>query len=363
MLATARFVAVLLGIVVLSLSGCGSSKPAVKEESASKTQAVPTGTELIHKLDHAIGHILERRLNSQTHNAWQVVHGILAFGPDFPIVNDGKKVAALKWLLEGGAVRGWDFVPGDKGLDSVLDEGSKVGQGHEDQWLGYLSQCGMKLTDKIVARGKEYTIADLVAEAQWDMTPDMEGTWTLMAASEFVEPGAKWKASDGQDWTIERLVRHEANQNLEESACGGTHRLYALAMAVKKHRAQGGAMERGWADAQQRIDESIIAARTFQQSDGSFSTEFFSRSNTSPELQIRLHSTGHIFEFLCVVVSDEQLQSEWMAKAANYLCILIEDTQDLDLECGALYHAAHGLILYRDRMKRLSSSSTSTTGR
>ena len=27
-----------------------------------------------------------------------------------------------------------------------------------------------------------------------------------------------------------------------------------------------------------------------------------------------------------------------------------ERTRELDLECGALYHAAHGLVLYRERV-------------
>lgn len=39
-----------------------------------------------------------------------------------------------------------------------------------------------------------------------------------------------------------------------------------------------------------------------------------------------------------------------MTRAADALCRLFDETRSMDLECGALYHAAHGLILYRERL-------------
>ena len=38
---------------------------------------------------------------------------------------------------------------GEKGLDTVLEAGSKTGQGHDDQWLGYMSQIGMPIDTPI----------------------------------------------------------------------------------------------------------------------------------------------------------------------------------------------------------------------
>ena len=64
----------------------------------------------------------------------------------------------------------------------------------------------------------------------------------------------------------------------------------------------------------------------------------------------RIHATGHTFEFLCAVVSDEQLREPWMKRAAVSLIDMLERTQDFDVECGALYHAVHGLDLYRQRL-------------
>ena len=39
----------------------------------------------------------------------------------------------------------------------------------------------------------------------------------------------------------------------------------------------------------------------------------------------------------------------WVTRAVMHLVGCFEKTQDFDLECGALYHAAHALELYRTR--------------
>jgi hypothetical protein len=64
----------------------------------------------------------------------------------------------------------------------------------------------------------------------------------------------------------------------------------------------------------------------------------------------RLATTGHILEFLSLSLSKEDLQKEWVRRAAENLCQLFSETKEISLECGALYHAGHGLALYRERV-------------
>ncbi len=47
---------------------------------------------------------------------------------------------------------------------------------------------------------------------------------------------------------------------------------------------------------------------------------------------------------------DERLAEPWVGRAVERLVSLMEQTADLDVECGGLYHAAHGLALYRHRI-------------
>ena len=293
--------------------------------------------------------------------AWQVVHGILAFGPEFPLATRAATAPALSYLLDGGALVGWKLRPGNPGVIAIVEEGSTMGQGHPDQWLGYLSQCGVAESgDRLVegipldtplsVGGRRFTIADLLAQAQHDIRPGQEATWTLMALSAWLPHDAAWTSGDGERWTTERVVGMEAEADIASAACGGAHRLYGLAAAIDAHRrATGGPPTGAWAEAAAVLDDSIERARRFQQPDGTFSVHAFERPATSPEVFARLSATGHVFEVLAVALDDQRLREPWVRRAADRLVTLLEQTSDLDVECGALYHAAHGLAIYRRR--------------
>ncbi|NBW88112.1 MAG: ADP-ribosylation factor-directed GTPase activating protein isoform b, partial [Planctomycetia bacterium] len=292
------------------------------------------------------------------HGAWQVVHGILAFGPGFSLGVEGRATPALGYLLDGGSLVGWKLRPVKPGVLAVVEEGSTMGQGHPDQWLGYLSQCGtapgtgpalvggMPLDTPIVVAGRRFTLADLLAQAQHDIRPAQEATWTLMALSAWLPIDAAWTAGDGRRWTTEDVVAMEADADIFSAACGGAHRLYGLAVALAAHRAAGNADSGGWAAASAVLDDAIDRARRFQQADGGFSVHSFERPGSSPDVFAQLSATGHVFEVLAVALDDDQLAEPWVTRAADRLVTLLERTADVDVECGALYHAAHGLALY-----------------
>lgn len=288
-------------------------------------------------------------MNPQVNNAWQIVHGILAFGPELQINIDGKLRPALDFLFTGGETRGWVLMPGPKGLKDVEEPGSKSGEGHDDQWLGYIAQCGVDPETPIEAGGREFKVADLVSQAQWDVHEGMEATWTLMGFSVYLPLDAKWQASDGGEWSIERLVKMECAQELYSSTCGGTHRMYGIACALNRYLDEGGELTGTWKAADDKIRAAVDAAREYQQPDGGFSVNFFERSSASPDLNLRINTTGHVFEFLALALSDEELRQPWVTRAAEYLCTLLSATADAPLECGGLYHAVHGLVLYRLR--------------
>jgi len=320
--------------------------------------AAAEATALCDRIDRALAHARDsRRLDAGVHGAWQVVHGILAFGPEFPLAVDGKTVPALDHLLGGGAITGWRLRPGDHGVIAIVEEGSTTGQGHPDQWLGYLSQCGttgIPLDTTLHVAGRDFTVKDLLTQAQADIRPGQEATWTLMALATYLPPDAAWTARDGTKWTTERVVRMEAENDLSASACGGAHRLYGLVLALKKHLAATGTprerLTGGWAIAADVVDDAVERAREFQQADGSFSIHSFDRPGTSADVFAKVSATGHVFEVVVAALDDRRLAEPWVTRAADRLVGLLEQTADIDLECGGLYHAAHGLLLYRQRV-------------
>jgi hypothetical protein len=270
---------------------------------------------------------------------------------------DGKIVSAVDYLLAGGTMRGWNLEPGDmlgerRGLRAVLDRGSKIGQGHYDQWLGYLAGCKLPIDQPIVVSGTQFTLADLLAQVEWDVPRnlDQEYSWTLMGLSTYHPSDYKWTASDGKEWNIARLVEIESGHDLNASACGGAHRLCGLTLAYTRHVAQGGTIEGAWKLAEDKIQDSLKKVREFQNSDGSLSSNYLERPGRSADLAENLGATGHLLEFVALAVPDSELRADWIQRAALFLCDVIERTKEYPLECGALYHASSGLVIYRQRL-------------
>jgi hypothetical protein len=349
----------LLAALLLPASGCDAPSP------SGSAPGPPDRAAICRRIDAAVAQARDgRRLDAAVNGAWQAVHGILAFGRDLPLAHDGEVSSALDYLLGGGRITGWVLRPGNPGVVAVVEEGSTMGQGHPDQWLGYLSQCGvaddgdalvggLPLDTTLVVGGREFTLGDLFAQARHDIRPGQEASWTLMALAAYLPPDAAWESGDGRSWTTEDVVRMEAESDIFDAACGGAHRLYGLATAVAAYRAAhpaGPPPESGWAEAEAVLADCIDRARRFQQPDGSFSVHLFERPAASPDVFATLSATGHVFEVLALVLDDDTLAEPWVTRAAARLVTLLERTSDLDAECGGLYHAVHGLAIYRRRI-------------
>jgi hypothetical protein len=322
--------------------------------------AAPIASDALRlRIDDAINYTLNQRLmTTRDQAAWQVVHGLEAFGRDLKIEADGETVGALDYLFKGNPLKGWLLRPGDKfpdgstGIIAVLEPGSKTGEGHPDQWLGYLSQCGVQLDDPLVVGGSTYHVRDLLNQAKWDIYDGMEASWTLMAAVTFLPLDEKWKAKDGGEWSIERIVGMEAAQRPGSGGCYDSHRLYALALAVNRYRKETGKspdkLTGAWLAARLRIEQAIDKVKDWELPDGTLSTSFFSRAAYFPDIGSRLYAAGHTLEFVDVALPPEQLTDDWVVRAVNRLCDLLDQTRGMNPECGMLYHASHGLMLYRN---------------
>ena len=343
-------------------SNAGDENTGIHNTNVENTGVVLDEKELQRRLDRAIDFTFQkRRLNTHEHGAWQILHGVLAYGRDF-LIRDGDKegplVPAVDYVLNGGQMIGWTMRPGAKlksgrrGLRAVMEPGTKTGQGHPDQWLAVLAQCGLTPDQEILVGNVRYQLRDIIGQVQHDVpfNHGREWSWTLIGLTCYLPTDASWQASDNETWSIERLVRGELDQKLADSACGGTHRLIGVTMALNQHLASGGELSGVWKDADKAIQANIRKARELQNADGSFSTNYFARGGQSSDVADRLSTTGHILEFLALAMNEQQLREPWVQQAAANLCGLFDRTEKADLECGALYHAMHGVVLYRERM-------------
>ncbi|MFM8253222.1 MAG: ADP-ribosylation factor-directed GTPase activating protein isoform b [Planctomycetota bacterium] len=344
---------------ILFAPGCDSGK-VTGVQSAAELPERMTDEQLRDLIDEVLQYTANhRRLNLKDHAAWQVIHGALAFGRDFRILDhDGKDIPALDYLLQGGTMTGWNLQPGvplgnppRTGLKAVLEAGSKTGQGHADQWLGYLADLGYPLEQELQHGGHTYTLADYLRQIEHDVPYNVaqEYSWTLMALAAYRPTTYEWQAGDGNTWSVERLLEIELEHELAGSACGGSHRMTGITMAVNARRRQQLPLQGVWQEASDRIHVCVEQAKSYRNADGSLSTNFFQRTGNSADIKDRLAATGHVLEFVVLASSDEELREPWIRDGIIYLCHLLNKTRHVDIECGALYHAARGLALYRQR--------------
>jgi hypothetical protein len=356
------------GLVLASaVPAAAEPEAAVKAVSASapaaaKPRAAVRGEDLREMLDRTLEFSQHgREMSLEDHAAWQLLHGVLGFGENFEILANGQKVNAVDWVFAGKPMKGWTINPTSRGLRAEIEAG-KFGQGHDDQWLAILSQWNVPATRPIRVAGKDYTVQDLIERTKYDCYEGKEASWTIIALSKHLDPfDQTWVGTDKQEWSLERLAAMEAAADYDDetahdiianTACGGMHRLIGLAIGLNNYRAAhpGVELQGGWLAAQERLDWAVAQARALQLPSGAFSIAFLFRSANSTNLDEHLAATGHTLEFLAFALPKQRLQEPWVERSVVYLCDLLQRTKHLDLECGGLYHALHGLVLYREKV-------------
>jgi len=135
-------------------------------------------------------------------------------------------------------------------------------------------------------------------------------------------------------------------------------------MAFNRHVVAGKPIDGTWKKLQERIRECIEKAHQYQNPDGSLSSNYFARPGKSADLAVCMGSAGHVLEFLTTAMDKDELQQAWVQRATLDVCKLFRKTKPVDVECGALFHAAHGLVLYREKIfgpRSFSKEATAVT--
>ena len=350
-----RSFTVFLGIASLLLVGCPLNGVPIAP--------VVTETDRDVALDSLVERTLQSNLRSRwlgtdMHGAWQVFHGILAYGKDFRVRTGEGDVSALDHLLSGGRVDGFQPRRGDMigdppraGMRLDIQPTTKIGQGHYDQWLAVMLQSGLDAESEIQIGHETYTMLDWLRQAEYDvpLNLQLEFSWTIIALVALHDTNHTWVARDGERYSTEFLLAIELDQDLESSVCGGTHRLIGIAMALNRRREEGRAITGVWRQADDLVKAAIEAARKNQNADGSFSVAYLHRPGWTRDLGETLGTTGHVLEFLSIAASDETLREPWVRRSVRRVCEVLTKCHDVDLECGVLYHALHGLAEYQKR--------------
>lgn len=331
-----------------------SSGDTIRSEDHANKAGAPLSPEMIDlrdKIRRTLDIYHPRQLNSRDHNAWEVMHSIIAYGVNSNLHDGdptGKSINSVGWLCYNNPCKGDRMLYLDRGKPAAR-QGVGV-QGHHGQFLAILGQSKVKRDYPVRVSGQEFTLEDLIETEKLGCLAGTELTFKLIALAHYLDSNATWKNYAGQDWSIPRLIQEEIKQPIRGAACGGTHRLMGLSYAVRKRQQQGGDIDGQYARAQKYIGDYHLYTLSLQNPDGSFSTEWFTGRGNRSDKARRLQTTGHILEWMAYSMTPEMLQDPRMVKAASYLSGILLDGQSNAWEIGPLGHAIHALALYDERV-------------
>jgi hypothetical protein len=323
---------------------------------AVKRRTSPADAELDNlrpRIEAAIEQVKQRDLLT-TNGFWTVFHGILGLGPSVTLFNPetGKRTNALDYIAAGGEVRGLRFVPTRTGIDVETRPGTFISQGHQDQFVAEMVQWGVSPEKKFIVDGQEYTFRDFIRHSQMraSVKGNQELEWALIIIGQHVGTDAAWTNAHGEPLRFEDLVRKELDKSVEAAACGGTHLLFGLSWVYHLHLKKGGKTDGIWKDVADHAARYKERARKLQNPSGAFSTDFFKAKGDAADMQLRLNTSGHIFEWLALALTDDELDEPWVRLAAAALAQMFLEIKSAPMEGGTLYHAVHGLLIYYGRV-------------
>jgi hypothetical protein len=308
-------------------------------------------------IDNALTKIETREVRSDIDSPWILMHYLLASGGSGTVYDskNHERVNVVDFLLDRATAKGrkifWD-------VEGVLTLPPRTEQfaveGHVDEYVMALASAGVDPERKFSAdTGRVFTVSDLVSAAQCSFKPAQELGWTLVALSHYRREGASW-ISDNTRYTVEDLVALAIKRDARTETEGGPHHLYGIAYAVREHNkdreyeAEG--PDNTWELANKYLRGYIDLARKYQQKDGGFSGAGFWGSAQPMSPSHMVDTTGHTLEWMAVALSNEELDEDWVRLAVTALCNQILSYPVETFTKGGLYHAAHGLQLYRERL-------------
>jgi hypothetical protein len=327
-----------------------SSQPEVIKQTAAILQEIQR-EDLPQLINDAVSITSRRYLTADVHTPWQIMHGLLALRDQYKIKVDGEKVSALNWLTERRFYKGQPIIEHTPhgGRFHTFTEPYAF-EGHPNQFLAIATMSELSVDFAFnTTVGGQVTIQNMINNAKADVNDREEITWTLWALSRYLPVDSEWISAAGEPWSIERLVQIQTYANPVDAACGGTHGLFALSLARNSYLATGKPLRGIWLEADQKIKRFVAKAKSLQNEDGTFSTEYFKGPGESSDFGKRIATSGHILEFLMVAAQADQLQQEWMQKAIFAVANDLVENRRKAADCGPLYHALHALVLYRQR--------------
>jgi hypothetical protein len=223
-------------------------------------------------------------------------------------------------------------------------------QGHQAQLLAVFGLIDVPSNYPVYAAKQKFTVADILEREKRDCKVNTELTFTLIGLAHYADSDTSWVSADGEDWSVERVIREELAQPIVGAACGGTHRLMGFGHALRRRRAEDKPITGQWDRADRYLKDFVAYTWSLQNRDGSMSTAWYEKSEDNGNIDRKLQTTGHMLEFLMTVTPDAELQSPEMLRTVAFMANTLYNERGHEWQVGPKGHALRSLVMYYQRV-------------
>ncbi len=230
---------------------------------------------------------------------------------------------------------------------------------HPDQFLAALAEIGTPIERPVLLDGAhEAPLHDWIMDSLARFSPEQELEWTTIVVALYTRNG-RWRDRFGRQWELEELCHRLLSQ--QDGACFGTHRLYALAVALnvgKREKLLGRDTLRQIRGVLTEASERL--AKT-QKADGYWCpTEGTGSDGSDALLSDCLRLTAHHLEWLAVAGEEIPIDPTLVRRSLGGLDRLVDAVPSIDY--GRFYaplsHALRAWLLWTDPEALNGSRST-----
>ncbi len=311
----------------------------------------PVLAKRLQRTEACVAYYLNNPESTSVRSPWAVMHALLAYGGDYELIHGQGRVNAIGWMCHNGTCRTQRmFTPAGKGFTPNVGGGV---QGHEGQFLAILAQSNVPLNYPIQIGSSKFTVEDLVRYEMANCKEKSELTFKLIGLSYYLDSNKQWRANDGKQWSIAKLIQEELAQPIIGAACGGVHRLMGFSFSVRQRQLQGQPINGQYARAAKFVHDYIDYTWQLQNPDGSFSTSWYEGRANEPKDERKVQTSGHMLEWLLYTLPDEEIKNPRVGKAIDFLLSRIYDQRNEKWPIGPRGHATRAIALYEARTKEI----------
>lgn len=207
---------------------------------------------------------------------------------------------------------------------------------HAYQPLAVLAELGVPTDFPLATPDRDGTVADLIRDClqnfQLREVADVEPEWATIAIALYLPPISSWRNRWGDRVTLDGLARFLLRQRVTESACVGTHALFAAAVLAQMHRR----FSLLGAEAVDGLDglfaATVSALARAQRPDGSWGGDWSGPGSPHAEsTELAVLVTGHVLESLMYLPPQHRVSDEAVARGLGFLLKAIEAASDSEV--------------------------------